>query len=260
VSVVAGKVTVDWSVRTEAEMPALLLTGPLFGWTGATDPYPDRHFPELEIRVDDAPATPNERFEAFAGKTSVTNLIRAAQMDPWAISRTPPYAQAHPNNPQVLNVLRNAGAIEMVDDNYLAKWKARRVLRIPLNAVPKQRVEFRYSARPARSSLTVEQVVTPARESEYCLSSQQMRGLLHAGSAARMLSVTEYAIPIQIDENLPSTLTLTMSAGAPRALIFLCGPHRRSIAKTDPTRQPALVDEHGILRVLSVVESPANSP
>jgi hypothetical protein len=263
VSLVADKVTVNWSVRTDTEMPALLLTGYLFGWTGETDPYPDRHFPELEIRVDDAPATPNDRFEVFAGKNNVTNLIRAAQMDPWAITRTPPYTQAHPSNPQVLNILRNAGAIEMVDDNYLAKWKARRVLRVPLKAVPNQRVEFRYAARPTRSSLTVEQVVTPARENEYCLSSKQLRGLLHAGSAARMLSVTEYTIPTHIDENSPSNVTLTMSAGdaaAPRTLIFLCGPHRKSVAKTDLTRQPALVDEHGILRVLTVVESRANSP
>jgi hypothetical protein len=260
VSVTAGNVTVDLSLRSDHEMPKLLLNGYLFGWTGETDPYPDRHFPELEIRIDDVPATLNDRFEAFAGKNNVTNPIRAAQMDPWAITRTPPYTQAHPTNPQVLNVLRNAGAIEIVDDHYLAKWKARRVLLIPLNPVPNQQVELRYSARPARSSLTVEQIATPQRENEYCLSSKELRGALHAGPAPRMLSVTEYTIPTAIDENSPSTVTLTMSAGDPRARIFVCGPHRKSVAKTDLKRQPVLVDEHGILQVLSVVESPAESP
>jgi hypothetical protein len=263
VNVAAGRITVEMSVTTDAEMPALLLNGPFFGGAGEADPYPDRHFPELEIRIDGAGATPNDRFEAFAGKTNVTNLIRAAQMDPWAVARTPPQTSAHPQNPQVLNVLRNAGAIEPVDDGYVAKWQVRRVLRIPLHAVPEQRVELRYSARPARSRWNLEQLLIPARESEYCVSPNQLRGMLRGGRGMQGLEVTEYSIATTIDDHSPSTVTITLSEDThyPRAAFFLCGPHRKSIAKAGAvTRQPALPDEHGTLRVLTVVESPAKSP
>lgn len=265
VNIVADRITVEMSVRTDAEMPALLITGPLFGWTDASDPYPDRHFPELGIRINGTPATPNDRFEAFAGKNNVTNLIRTAQMDPWAVARTPPHTSAHAQNPQALNVLKNAGAIEPAGDDFVAKWKVRRVLRIPLNAVPEQSVELHYLARPARSWLNFDQIVTPARELEYCVSSKLLRGLLRPGRGTQSLGVTEYRIATGIDEHSPSTVMLSLSeeegAHPPRAAFFLCGPRHKSIAKTHAvTRQPAQSDEHGILHVLSVVESAAKSP
>src|ERR1700683_4189222 len=52
VSVMAHGVRVDLAAGTAADTPALLLSGPFFGWSGASDTYPDRHFPELEIRID----------------------------------------------------------------------------------------------------------------------------------------------------------------------------------------------------------------
>src|ERR1700689_1708149 len=80
VSVNAGSVKVDLSASTAAEMPALLLSGAFFGWNGPSLPYPDRQFPELEIRIDGVPIKPEDRFEAFVGKTNITNLIRSAEM------------------------------------------------------------------------------------------------------------------------------------------------------------------------------------
>jgi hypothetical protein len=265
VSVVADGITVEMSVSESGEMPALLLNGPLFGWMGEADPYPDRHFPELEIRIDGAPVMPNDRFEAWAGKNNITNLVRAAEMDPWAVVRTPPYTSAHAKNSQVLIALRNAGAIEQAGDNYLAKWKVRRIVRIPLNAAPRQSVEFRYSARPGHSLLNdMEQVVTPAREREYCISEKQLRSTLRRAHAAGLLDVTEHAIATNIDDHTPSTVTLTLSgdaAATSRTAIFLCAPHGKSIAKIGTvTRQPAQVDEHGILHLLRVAETSAKSP
>jgi hypothetical protein len=185
-------------------------------------------------------------------------------MDPWAVVRTPPYTSAHPKNPQVLIALRNAGAIEQAGDNYLAKWKVRRIVRIPLNAAPRQSVELRYSARPGHSLLNdMEQVVTPAREREYCLSLKQLRSTLHRVRGVGLLDVTEYAIATHIDDQTPSTVTFTLSGDAAStsgAAIFLCAPGK-SIAKIGTvTRQPAQVDERGILHVLRVVETPAKSP
>lgn len=260
VSVMAGKATVELTVRADAEAPALLLNGPQFGWS-ESEPYPDRHFPELEIRVDGNPITPDDRFEAFMGKTNITNLLRAAQMDPWAIARTPPVTSAHPKNAQVLNALRNVGAIVNAGDDYMAKWTARRMLRIALKAVPDQRVELNYTARPGHALLTTDQLVTTSREKTYCVSSKQLRHFLHAGSDSTRLTIGEYTIPTGIDGKAPSSVIFTMlpSAGdgaAPQAAMFLCGPHGKPIAKDGSvTRERAELDDQGMVHVLSVAVS-----
>ena len=45
-------VTVELDLVTTSDQPALLIDGPLFGWSGEAEAYPDRHFPELEVRID----------------------------------------------------------------------------------------------------------------------------------------------------------------------------------------------------------------
>ncbi len=265
VSVMAGKATVELTVRADAEAPALLLNGPQFGWS-ESEPYPDRHFPELEIRVDGVLNRPDDSFEAVVGKMNITNLLRAAGMDPWAITRTPPVTSADPNHPQVLNGLKNAGAIVNADDGYLAKWTARRLLRIALKAVPEQRVELKYTVRPGHAWLTPEQLVTTSREKTYCVSSKALRRVLHSAADSTVLTVNEYTIPTGIDGKPPSSVTFTMLPGAGDGVtlhtgIFLCGPHGKPIAKDGPvTRERAEVDDLGNLHVLSAAEPPPAAP
>ncbi len=78
-------VSVELPVHSVSDQPALLIEGRLFGPQGEPDAYPDRHFPELEVRIDGAPVTPEDRFEAFMGKSDITSAVREARMDPWAI-------------------------------------------------------------------------------------------------------------------------------------------------------------------------------
>jgi hypothetical protein len=258
VSVTGGMVRVDLSVGTVAEAPALLLNGASFGWNGPSDSHSDRHFPELEVRVDGAPITPEDRFEAFVGKTNVTNLIKMAEMDPWAISRTPPVTSARPKNAQVLNALTHVGAVEPSGDQYLAKWTARRLLRIPLKAVPLQRAELDYTARPASSVMTMDQLDTTSREKSYCISPKELRRLTGSGPVPTSVTVNEYSIPAGIDGRSPTSVILNFSKNAGRganssAYIFFCGPHGKPMAKkTSVTRERAEVDDQGTLRVLTV--------
>jgi hypothetical protein len=262
VSVMARNVRVDLSAGTTADTPALLLSGPFFGWNGASDPYPDRHFPELEIRIDAAPVTPEDRFEAFVGKTNVTNLIKWAEMDPWAISRTPPLTSAHPKNAQVLNGLKNVNAIEPSGDGYLAHWTARRLIRIPLKAVPVQRVELSYTLRPATSLMTADQLDTTSREKSFCITPDQLKRLARSGSPAATLTVNEFTMATGIDGKPPTSVILNVSQNSGGEVsgptyLFFCGPHGKPTAKRGSvTRERIEVDDQGIVRVLSVSAAP----
>lgn len=264
-SVAGDKVSMDLTVKAGTDTPALLINGPLLGWRGPAEPYPDRQFPELEIRIDGDLVAPADRFEAMMGETNITNLLRAAQMDPWAITRSPPVTSAHPKNAQVLTMLRNVGAIVNAGDDYTAKWTARRVLRIALKAAPTQGVGLSYKVRPGHAWLTSEQLITTSREKTYCVSSKQLRHSLHTGSDSTLLSVEEYVLPTGIDGKAPTSVTFTLSpsssgsASLPAAL-FMCGSHGKPIAKEiSVTRERMEVDDQGMVHVLSVAVA-AQSP
>lgn len=258
VSVVGPGVRVDLAAGSAEAAPALLLSGPIFGWSEASDPYPDRNFPELEIRVDGAPMTPQDRFEAFVGKTNVTNMIKSAEMDPWAISHTPPFTLAHPRNIQILNVLKNVGAIEPSGDGYLAKWSARRLIRIPLKTVPVQRVELSYTLRPTISLITADQLDTTSREKSYCVTPYQLKRLTRSGSPAATLIVNEFSIATGIDGKPPTSVILNVSPNlraeaAGHTDLFFCGPHGKPVSKKGSvTRERIEVDDQGTMRLLSV--------
>jgi len=249
--------TVELSVSTTDREPALLLEGAPFHWVGETDAYPDRHFPELEIRIDGAKVSPQERFEAFMGKFDITYAIRAAGMDPWAIARSPPITPINPDSRQV-NMLEKMHAVERSGDHYVAHWTARRLLRIPLKTGA-QRVALSYLARPAFSQLPPDQLLTDAQVSPYCASRGQVTALLRSGSKSRLLKITEYSIATGIDGHSPPTVWLNKSTGGggvpSRVLTFSCGPQGKSIAVAgNLTRRPVQVDQAGNLRILEVTE------
>ncbi len=261
VSVTADHVAVELLVGTTTDMPALLLNGPLFGFDGSSAPYSERQFPELSIRVDGAPAVPNDRFEAFYGGRNITNMLTQADLDPWIITRDPPVAAGDAARPRVLRGLTLMGAIEPVGEDFRAKWTARRILRIPLKNIPVQRVELSYTARPARAVMTAGALDTAARERRYCLSPRELAKLPHRGATTLNLAVQEFTIDTGIDGMAPAAVSVTVqpSEAADRtgAIVFFCGPHGKSVAKRGRVPPvPADVDDSGSVHVLMVAAAP----
>lgn len=247
---------VELSVHSAANQPALLVQGPLFGPQGESDAYPDRHFPELEIRLDGAPATLEDRFEVFMGKSDITSAVRAAGMDPWAIARSPPVTPVRPDAP-ALKALERMHAVQHSEDGYLANWTARRVLRIPLKVSADQRIELRYRARPALLELPSDQLTSGGREAVYCVSPKQANALLQAGSHPRLVHAAEYSIATGIDGHPAPTVKLWKSpeGNGSRVFTFVCGPHGQSIAVAgNLERRPVQADQAGNLRILEVRE------
>ncbi len=242
-----------------ATQAALLIEGPLFGWQDESAAYPDRHFPELEIRIDGASVAPEDRFEAFMGKFDITNAIREAGMDPWSIAHTPPITPVRPDS-RALKALERMHAVQRSEEGYLAKWTARRVLRIPLVDSANQRIELRYLARPAASQLPSDSLFTGEREAAYCVSPAHAGAMLHIGSSPRLVHVAEYSIATGIDGRPAPKVMLTKStdagsAAASRVFTFACGPHGKPIALAgNLSRRPVQPDQAGNLLVLEVTE------
>ncbi len=252
------KAAVELELSTSSDHPALLLSGPRFGWLGESEAYPDRHFPELEIRIDGTLISPEDRFDAFVGKRDISLLIREAGIDPWAISRTPPIVSAA-KDAWTQKLLERSRAVQRSGDDYLAQWTARRMLRIPLKAAPKQRLQLSYLARPAFTQLSSAELLMGGRDILYCLSPKQINAKLHMGTKPRSIKIVEYSIATGIDGHPAPTVTLTASNDAAtaekRVFRFACGPYGKSIAAAgNLTRQPVQVDLSGNLRVLEVTE------
>ena len=71
----------------------LILALPGFEWLGAAEPYPDRHFPELTVKLEDANARVTETVKVGYRGADITGTVRAAGLDPFAIADTPPFVE-----------------------------------------------------------------------------------------------------------------------------------------------------------------------
>lgn len=263
VTLLDGHVRLDLTVSTTTEATMLVLKGLQFGWLENAERYPDRQFPELTFRLNGAVVTPQDRFEAMVGRYNVTNWLRSADMDPWAITHSPPVTTAHPRNPQVLNGLRNAGAIEDAGSSadgerlYSAKWLARRVLAVEVARNANAMLQLEYDARPGIMVLTGDSQLGLSIARLYCLDEKDLRRRRANGGTAA-LSISEYEIATGIDNQAPSSVTLSWRAphagphGAPLTA-FWCGPNGRSMsARGMADRSRATVDPSGVLRVLTM--------
>jgi hypothetical protein len=251
-------VRVEFDLHTTGNPGALLIEGPSFSSLGDSDAYPDRHFPELEIRIDGASVDPEDRYQVFMGKTDITAAIRLDGMDPWAIARNPPVIAAKPEA-RSWKALEKMHAVQPSGEDYLANWTARRLLRIPLHTSANQRIELRYRARPAFMHLASDQLLAGGREAAYCLSPKQLNTLLHAAGNPRPLELVEYSFASGIDGHPAATATLAATAQAgpaeKRVFHFACGPRSKPIAVAgNLKRQPVQTDPSGNVRLLEVME------
>ena len=156
-----------------------------------------------------------------------------------------------------MQALEKVGAVKQSGDSYLANWTVRRMVRIPLKAVPHERLQLSYLARPAFTEATPDDLLTPEREAAYCFSPKRMNAKLRIKADHGPMSIKEYAIATGIDGRTAPRILLTKSAttgATPASLVtFACGPYGSPIAVAgNISRRPVAADPGGNVRILEV--------
>jgi hypothetical protein len=253
----AGKVEVTLTVNAQAAGNALTIQMPRFGWLGESEMYPDRQFPELEILVNGAPAKMESSFAAFVGTEDVTNAVRKAGVDPFAIADTPPFVTAT-GGAQAMDALLRVGAVEKSGSDYIAKWTAQRKVRVTL-AAGRSTVTLIYKARPAIALRRFEQTTRASSLAPVCLTAADLSAALGHPAAAITFVVTEYAIPLSVGDVAPAedvTISADVSEAGTRPLVAFCGAGGKTVTgKNASAKTPALVDAKGIARIFVVASS-----
>ena len=170
-----GQVELSLSVTARGPSAYLLIQMPRFGWLGEAETYPERQFPELKILVDGAAVAIEDTFNTFVGSTDITDQIRKAGLDPFAITDTPPFVGS--KGGASLEALARLGAVENYQGRYLAKWTAARKVKVQLRA-GSHSLTLTYKSRPALDLLRFDQISKPAFLAKYCLTTSDLTGAL----------------------------------------------------------------------------------
>lgn len=208
---------------------SLTLETPEFRWLGDAETYPDRQFPELQITIAGSPTAVESTPAAFVGKTNVTEALRDSGLDPFLITDTPPLVRL---NPAMTGKLEALGAIRKSDGEYLANWTAQRTIQFPIPAGGTS-IKMTYHGRPAFELESIQQIKDLAK---YCTSSDALSKKLNHPKPDQVFVVSEYSIPVSIDNHPPRSLTIKLDEKTATAS---CG------SRTDST---------GVVHILSVAE------
>jgi hypothetical protein len=229
---------------------------PRFGWLGDGETYPDRQFPELQIVAGGVPATMESSFAAFVGSADVSEALRSAGIDPFAIAQTPPFVTAKTGGAPALVALERLGAVEKYEGEYLAKWTAQRKVKLALKPGP-DTLKLTYKPRPGYGLLRFDQITRPAYLAKYCLSAPALESIFGHSAANRMFVVLEYAIPSSIDDKPPLSLSIAADAlgkeEMKRSVVAFCGTDGKAvIGQATNVKTSARTDAKGIVRILSI--------
>jgi hypothetical protein len=258
----AGRIeaTLEVTVR-RGQASSVVIRTPRFGWLGEAEPYPDRQFPELQILVGGAPARTESTFAAFAGSADVTAAIRAAGFDPFAIADTPPFVTPGAGDAPAVGTLERLGAVEQSDGNYIAKWTAQRKVKVALSP-SSHTLTLKYMARPGFALLRFDQMSSSAYLAKYCLSAHDLVRALGPAAATRMFVVSDYAIPLSIDDRSPPSLSVAVygpgKEEAQEYLIAFCGADGKAvIGQAADIKALARPDAKGVIRIWSCMPPPS---
>jgi hypothetical protein len=241
---------------------------PPFGWSGESEPYPDRQFPELSATLDGKPATIlSQSHVTFAGQ-DITDKVAAAQLSPFAITATPPLVDPAPGAGASYTQLQSLGAITTDQDgNHLAQWRAGRDIAIPLDTA--QHLRFNYKARPAFASVQrLDAAGTLFPLGDYCVTTDLLRHKLGGVPAGANFALEAFAIPVGIGTRPPTSLRVTLASwvgsaeagfpSSPHLLRIFCGAdHHPVMTGLAGIRHDAATGSDGVLRILVI--SPALS-
>jgi hypothetical protein len=236
---------------------------PPFGWSGESEPYPDRQFPELNVTLDGKPATIlSQPRVTFAGQ-DITDKVVAAQLAPFAITATPPLVDPAPGAGAAYTQLQSLGAITTDQDgNHLAQWRVGRDMTIPLDTA--QHLRFNYKARPAFASVQrLNAAGTLFTLSDYCVTTDLLRHRLAGVSAGASFALEAFAIPAGIGTKPPTSLRVTLApwvaaaeAGFPSSShllrVFCDADHHPVITGLAGIRHDAATGPDGVFRILVI--------
>ena len=229
---------------------------PRFGWLGESEPYPDRHFPELKILNGKEPTIVESSFVAFMGSTDVTKAVLAAGVDPFAIANTPPFVTPGPGSTDAFEMLQRLGAVELSGAEYIARWTAQRAVKVRLTP-GSTTLALVYRARPAYSLRRFDQISRPAFLESSCLSVEAFVSALGPAPAGRLFAIREYAISVSIDDKPPHSLSIAVDApekkDAQRSLLAFCGADKKAVTGREAiAKVAARTDAKGVAHIFSI--------
>ncbi|RZJ07584.1 MAG: hypothetical protein EON50_21075 [Acidovorax sp.] len=218
-----GEVTVSLTAQATLPAPAQwLIQGPLFGWLGDSETYPDRHFPELRVLSAGQPAPVTESVRAVAGRgaVDVSTLLQQAGINPWLIADTPPFVATEGISADLLAQLVRAGAIGTSGADHLAQWRAQRTLGVALP--PGQMLDIRYRLRPAYSLVTPQALAKANLRQRYCLADAQWQALSKQFGRTAQFIAKRYEIAVGAQDRTPPPVRLSVVPQPGVALVAAC--------------------------------------
>lgn len=233
------------------------VTLPEFGWLGAGEPYPDRQYPELALRVDGAPARVRDTFAARTSAGDITPLLRDAGVDAYAIADTPPIVDLSHAPARTRSALMAAGALRTDPDaGDLAAWSIRRRLRVTLPAASRATLALRYRARPAFALRPATEARLDATLQAHCTSAARVRvlapGLMANGSV--IVEETAFDVAAAADErDAPVALALHAGPDAPPTVYAFCGAAAASRVGVGSLAATGVVGGDGRVHVVALV-------
>jgi hypothetical protein len=233
----------------------LILDFPKLGWWGESETYSERQFPELAVTVNGQPADINDGYEVYMGNQRITSLVDAAEIDPWAITQTPPFVTVKQGKNASIIELERIGALVADGSNYVAQWKSARMLQIKLPDANASVLELSYIARPAsKLASALDGAAISAWLGNQCsLTRESLYSGLGLTHATMQMRLRRYLIPVSIDGRAPRFARLHVSASSlDDVRLIVCTPAGTRIGSyKDFTDVDVSTGKNGVLRVIA---------
>ncbi|RZJ60787.1 MAG: hypothetical protein EON49_07330 [Acidovorax sp.] len=249
-----SEVMVSLTAQPTLPSPAQwLIQGPLFGWLGDSETYPDRHFPELRVLSAGQPVALTESVKAVAGKgaVDVSTLLRQAGVNPWLIADTPPFVPTEGISADLLAQLVRAGAVGTSGTDHVAQWRAQRTLGVALP--PGQTLDIRYRLRPGYALMTQQALTKANLRHRYCLTDAPLRALSTQFGRSAQFIAKRYEIAVGAQDRTPPPVRLSVVPQPGGALVAACTRgHARPAGVGGWTDVEVLPDQRAVLHVLTL--------
>lgn len=241
-----GKVPVGRQARLTLALPG-------FEWLGAAEPYPDRHFPELTFKLENTNAPIMDTVKVEYRGADITETVRAAELDPFAIADTPPFVDLSAAKQPALQELMRLGALAKDDgDNLLARWTAARAVRLDVPSGGKHTLILAYKARPAFALFQRSALPTSRQLSAYCVTPAQ---LANAGIWADGQTILfEHAVPAGVSDSQPVPIQIRDlgTAGGAAGLVAFCTANGTAfVGSARQSDSVVLTDSAGTAHILA---------